>query len=236
MVDWRIVLVALLAGCLLAGAVRWGRWWLLLPVPVLFWWAWPTPPLAMLITEAEQETAVTPLLPPPAIATTPPLLLEEGVAQVQETAVVPTLPPALALPTLGITRSIVPLPLLADSWDVSQLGGDVGWLTGTGQTPTDDHPIVLAGHLTYPDSDLLAQGAFSNLQALRLGDEVRYRQGGAWHNYRVVQVFRVGVDEVDVLQEGNGRLLLLLTCTDWNTLSRTYDNRLIVRAEYDMSP
>lgn len=146
------------------------------------------------------------------------------------TSTPPPRPLRLDIPSLAIAHTIVTVPIQAGEWDVSGLGGQVGWLEGTGRVPATAGAPVLVGHMTYPDANLLAQGAFAYLQEIRLGAEVVYEVDGERYIYEVVEVGRIAPADVSALYAADGETLFLLTCTDWNDQSRVYENRLLVRA------
>lgn len=141
-------------------------------------------------------------------------------------------PPQLHLPRLELSWSIQTIPITAGVWDVSDLGEQVGHLAGTGRTPADEHPIVLVGHMTFPLLNQLEQGAFAQLDQLLLGDALTYQFEGVAYTYEVTQVGRVSPAEVSRLLEGDGTTLLLVTCTDWNFFTYSYENRLVVQAVF----
>lgn len=139
-------------------------------------------------------------------------------------------PPHLEIRSLGIDQGIVAVPIEDGRWNVSLLGGEVGWLEGTGIRPLVGETPVLVGHTTFADDQLLAQGAFANLEGIRLGAEVVYWAEGERYVYEVVGVGRVAPDDVARLFAADGKTLLLLTCTDWSEESWSYENRLLVEA------
>ena len=136
----------------------------------------------------------------------------------------------LRIPALSVARSIVEVPLENGRWDVSQLGGRVGWLSGTGTHPGDDQAMVFVGHMTFPASDTLEQGAFANLQSVTYGTEVIYHQGGHDLIYEVTEISRIDPSDIEQIHLADGNSILLLTCTDWDGNGRVYANRLLVRA------
>ncbi len=136
----------------------------------------------------------------------------------------------LRIPALSVARSIVTIPLQNGSWDVSQLGGQVGLLSGTGTHPGDDQAMVFVGHMTFPTSATLEQGAFANLQSVTYGTEVIYHQGGHDLVYEVTEISRIAPLDIEQIHLAEGNSILLLTCTDWDGNGRVYANRLLVRA------
>lgn len=180
-------------------------------------------------------TAQTPLLPPPYIAplvflpTSAPSQPAEPTPASAPTAVLE--PDRLRIPSLALDQAVVRLPLVNGRWDVSGLGSQVGWLEGTGQYPGDQYAMVLAGHMTFAQDNLLEVGAFATLQDVQLNAAVIYTSHNTDYTYTVQEVRRVPPTAVDQLTLADSHSLLLVTCTDWDALRREYTNRLLVRAE-----
>jgi LPXTG-site transpeptidase (sortase) family protein len=166
------------------------------------------PPRVFLMNATENETTMT-----------PPVVTNIG----QEAAY-------LRIPALSVARSIVTIPLQNGRWDISQLGGQVGRLSGTGTHPGGDQAMVFVGHMTFPTSATLEQGAFANLQSVTYGTEVIYHQGGHDLVYEVTEISRINPSDIDQIHLADGNSILLLTCTDWDGNGRVYANRLLVRA------
>jgi len=173
-------------------------------------------------------TVVIPAVPPPpAIAITRSTLPVTEVVE-EETAGFPT--GHLAIPKLKINAEIITVPIHEQGWDVTQLGHNVGWLAQTGTHPGDDLAMVFAGHMTFPTDATLEQGAFAELQYATYDTEIIYQSGGSRYIYTVSQISRVAPEAIEALFLADGNSILLVTCTDWHPASRTYQNRLIVRA------
>ena len=136
----------------------------------------------------------------------------------------------LHIPALGVSQSIVELPLENGRWQVSSLGEQVGRLDGTGTLPGDTLAPVFAGHMTFPASAALETGAFANLQYATYGTEVIYEVNGTETRYTVTEISRVAPSDVERLFLEDGESILLTTCTDWDVDGRLYTNRLLVRA------
>lgn len=181
-------------------------WPTLTPTPI-------TTPAAYVVLPRPGQMITTHTPPPPATPTATPFP-----------------PPHLHLTRLKLSWPIQTIPITAGVWDVSSLGEQVGHLAGTGRVPADEHPIVLVGHMTFPLLNQLEQGAFAQLDQLLLGDVFTYQFEGVVYTYEVAQVGRVSPAEVSRLLEGDGTTLLLVTCTDWNFFTYSYDNRLVVQA------
>jgi LPXTG-site transpeptidase (sortase) family protein len=145
-----------------------------------------------------------------------------------ETSVVPN--GRLTIPQLNINAPIVTIPIHQQTWDVTQLGHNIGWLTQTGTHPGDDLAMVFAGHMTFSIDTTLDQGAFAELQYATYGTEIIYQTADEAVVYTVNKISRVPPDAIEELFLSDGNSILLITCTDWQSASRTYENRLIVRA------
>jgi LPXTG-site transpeptidase (sortase) family protein len=76
----------------------------------------------------------------------------------------------------------------------------------------------------------LDQGAFAELQYATYGTEIIYQTADEAVVYTVNKISRVPPDAIEELFLSDGNSILLITCTDWQSASRTYENRLIVRA------
>ena len=124
---------------------------------------------------------------------------------------------------------ITALPILNGSWDLGSLGTQVGWLTTTGDRPGGEAAMAFVGHVTVSAA---IRGPFADLWKTHLADEIIYRVGGADYIYAVQSKYNAQPDEVKRLYVADGRRLILVTCTDWNYLTRSYSERLIVQAEW----
>jgi LPXTG-site transpeptidase (sortase) family protein len=87
--------------------------------------------------------------------------------------------------------------------------------------------MVIAGHITTSVVDL---GPFANIWKLRAGDTVIVRLRATDYVYAVQKKKYLPPDATRSLYVADGRRLLLLTCSGWDALSRTWSQRLIVEA------
>lgn len=133
----------------------------------------------------------------------------------------------LVVPILGLESEIRRVPLAGDTWDISRLSAEVGWLEGTGVTPGGEQAISLIGHVTLT---AMERGPFADLWTLQPLAEVIYRTPEQDHVYAVETVEKVRADDVDELLRRDGNHLLLVTCANWNYLTERYDRRLLVDA------
>ncbi len=249
MIDWRIVLLAFLLGMfglflLEARPRRWRGWgfvsgMLLVGTAVLWLLGGMLRPPKLseplpIASFADVQVQVTVFardvstLPPPVISISAPAPTVQAVTPTP----VPVLQPAiLSIPDLDVRATIVDVPLQDGTWDVDNLGADVGRLAGVGQRPGDPLAMAFAGHMTFPSSRNVVQGAFANLQYAIYGTELFLEINGERLVYEVVEISRVAPDAVDKLVVEDGDSILLVTCTDWDENGRYYANRLLVRAE-----
>lgn len=133
----------------------------------------------------------------------------------------------LLVPALKVDERIVAVPITKDGWDISRLGMHVGWLETTGVRPGEDLAMALIGHVTV---SAVQTGPFADLHMLQPLDEVIYRSGGSDYVYAINTITEVTPEDVSRLYLNKGDHLLLVTCTDWNYLTETYEGRLIVDA------
>ena len=256
MIDWRVILGALGSGITItlwletrSLAVKKRGWCMILVTAVLSsalfawvavepWWAMATrltqPPKPVEMVEVVdrifyQGPSASATLPAPRVfllATTEP----EPSPTLPDKTDTSHEPAYLRIPALNVAQPIVEIPLQNGRWDVSQLGGQVGWLSGTGTHPGADQAMVFAGHMTFPTSAALVEGAFANLQYATYGTEVIYHQGGHDLVYEVTAINRIDPADIEQINLADENSILLVTCTDWDGNGRVYNNRLLVRA------
>jgi len=149
------------------------------------------------------------------------------------TAVLPTNTPYpaanLTAPTAGINAKIVDVYLNGQSWDVSQLGNNVGHLQGTGWFGKPGN-IGLAGHVEMADG---STGIFRNIDKLTKGDPIVLSLGSLQQNYQVTDVKHVKPDDLSVLTPSLKDTITLITCDigAYNLLQNNYGDRIVVVAE-----
>ena len=195
---------------------------------------------------SQVETAV--LLPsiwttptsPPSLAGTqslpaPQISLHEAESEPPTPLPPTTMPPQTAvthlrIPALNLSKPVHAIPLENGTWNVADLGSDVGWLETTAVRPDEEQAMVFVGHMTYANDNLLAQGAFADIPTLPYGTAVILETATGSHTYLVDSVRRVSPNDTDALYQESGSTILLLTCADWNPQQGVYENRLLVRA------
>lgn len=179
----------------------------------------PTPPAAN-----EMRAADAASLPLPA-ATLP---ADEAAAENSA----PEKPPAafgkLLIPAINVDETVTAVPILDAAWDISELGDQIGHLEATGTYPGDALAMTFTGHVTLPWPQI--SGPFADLVFLERGEEIVYRWQGNDYVYQVERIFRAHPDAVDLLIVPDGAKLVLVTCSGWDFIDRTYAERLVTHA------
>ncbi len=142
----------------------------------------------------------------------------------------------IEIPALRIKTSIVGVPQSGNSWDVTWLGNQVGYLDGTA-FPTWSGNSVLTGHV-YGANGL--PGPFVNLHTLKWGDQIIIHFQGQRYIYEVRENKVVSPTDMSVLKHENQPWLTLITCKDYNAGTNTYAHRVevgavLVKVEADTS-
>ncbi len=132
----------------------------------------------------------------------------------------------LVIPKLGVRIPIVGIPRAGDSWDLTWLSKEAGWLNGTA-FPTWAGNSVLTAHV-YLASGL--PGPFVNLGTLVWGDSIIVRLDGQEYIYQVREVRLVRPDDLSILRHEELPWLTLLTCRGYDPAHDSYQWRLAVRA------
>lgn len=190
-----------------------------------------------------RETGITAVEPPP-------VSLEstvQPVVQVQASAT-----PFLPMPTLSaaelaeqrpipdngsVTRVVIPA-LNVDvrvqdvafdglTWNIAQLGQQVAWLGDTSR-PGLGQNTVLAGHINLRGG---GTGPFAQLHTLPNNAQIFVYTSENRYTYTVSSQFVVDETAFEITQATEHPKLTLLTCTDWNPATRTYENRQVVVAD-----
>lgn len=130
------------------------------------------------------------------------------------------------IPALGIKTSIVGVPQSGNTWDVTWLGNDVGYLEGTA-FPTWPGNSVITGHVYGADG---LPGPFVNLYTLKWGDQIIIHFDGQRYIYEVHENIIVPPDDVSVIKHEDQPWLTLITCKDYNASTNTYAHRVAVGA------
>ena len=163
---------------------------------------------------------ITPVSTFPSTAT-PVLPLEATLSQTAEPL------PMLSLLDLGVSVSVIQVSLRNGEWDVSALGSHAGHLQYTGWFDIPGN-IVLAGHVELRDG---SPGIFANLDKISVGSDILLSDGAGTRFYRVDAVKTVAPDDLSVLRPTEHETLTLLTCSDYDIVTNTYRERVVVTAD-----
>ncbi len=139
----------------------------------------------------------------------------------------------LVVPSLDIDAPIVALGVDADgAMQAPNNPTDVAWYNFSAR-PGEIGNIVMAGHLDYVN---YGPAVFYHLKDAHLGDELQLvLVDGSVARYRVLNV--TSYDEAtapvqDIVGPTDGEVVTLITCGgSFDTLSREYDKRIVLRAE-----
>jgi LPXTG-site transpeptidase (sortase) family protein len=132
----------------------------------------------------------------------------------------------LEIPALGLNASIVGVPAEGNSWNVSWLGKDVGYLYGTA-FPTWAGNSVLTAHVYTSDG---LPGPFVNLDQLRWGDQVLLHAFGQIYVYEVREAYTTTPEDSSPFGHKDLPWVTLITCKQYNPASGTYQLRTVVQA------
>ncbi len=132
----------------------------------------------------------------------------------------------LEIPKLGVRIPIVGIPRSGNSWDLTWLWKEAGWLNGTA-FPTWAGNSVLTAHVYLANG---LPGPFVNLNTLVWGDSIIVYLDGQEYIYQVREVRLVRPDDLSILRHEELPWLTLLTCRGYDPAHDTYQWRLAVRA------
>ena len=133
----------------------------------------------------------------------------------------------LEVPKLGLKMSIVGVPQTEDTWDVTWLGKDAGYLQGTA-FPTWAGNTVLTAHVW---DAFNKPGPFSKIKNLLYGDQVKIHAFGQVYTYEVRESRLVSQSNIhSALKHENLDWVTLLTCEDYKVSTKNYSYRRAVRA------
>jgi LPXTG-site transpeptidase (sortase) family protein len=133
----------------------------------------------------------------------------------------------LEIPGLNITRmDIVGVPLTNKTWDVTWLDKNAGWLNGT-SFPTWEGNSVITGHVYLSNGKA---GPFVDLGKLKYGDKVLVHAFGSVYVYEIRENKTVKPDDKSAFKHEEKSWITLITCKSFNESTKTYSNRIVVRA------
>jgi LPXTG-site transpeptidase (sortase) family protein len=132
----------------------------------------------------------------------------------------------IEIPTLGIRTTIVGLEKSGSGWDVTWLGGQLGYLSGTAY-PTFKGNSVITGHVYGADG---LPGPFVDLHTLRWGDPVILHSYDQKFFYEVRAVRAVSPNDISAFEHKEQPWVTLVTCKDYDIRTDEYLQRLLVQA------
>jgi LPXTG-site transpeptidase (sortase) family protein len=177
--------------------------------------ATPTPALPTEVPEADT--------PPPADTPTP-AAVANGLTTGRDSVSGST----LFIPAAGVFAPITRVYLDGVSWDVSNLGLNIGHLQGTAWMDSSPGNIVLSAHVEMRDG---SGGPFSTLHELDIGDLVILQRGEDERRYVITEVFSVEPDDLTPVYPTTSERLTLITCDDYDFFQDVYATRTVVVAE-----
>lgn len=134
----------------------------------------------------------------------------------------------LIVPAAGIYAPVIRVYLDGQSWDVTNLGANVGHLQGTAWLNTGPGNIALAGHVETAEG---RNGVFASVKNLKQGDLVILKNGREERRYRVSSVSTVAPNDLTPLYPTATEQLTLITCGSYNFFQDAYQDRIVVVAE-----
>jgi len=153
---------------------------------------------------------------------------EEDPKPARYAALSPADPVRLAVPSLGVRASVVPVALSPDAvLDPPAEVDTVGWWDASARPGADRGQTVITGHTVHTGG-----GALDRLAQVEPGAKVDVVTGEGRMRYRVSRV--VSLDRTAVAEQsaqifGQGRTngrLVLVSCTDWN--GTDYERNVVV--------
>jgi LPXTG-site transpeptidase (sortase) family protein len=195
----------------------------------------PQATLSIPTTLPEGVLTSTPI-PPVITATAIPLELAASLTAIQPTlATLPTNPAlqsipadtAIFIPDAGIYANIIQVYLDGISWDIRNLGKNVGHLEGTSWLDQGGN-VVLSGHVEMADGSL---GVFSKIRDLKEGNLVVLLMNGNEWRYEVTEIKITSPDDLEPIKPTLDNRLTLITCGAYDFFSDTYQERIVVVAK-----
>jgi len=135
-------------------------------------------------------------------------------------------PLPIKIPALSIDAPIVGVPYKDNTWDISWLWDQAGWLQGTAY-PTFFGNSIITGHLVTADGK---PGTFYK-KNLEPGMYILVDNDSFQYIYRVASKRFVGPSDESILDHQEKPWLTLITCDSYDARTRTYLRRLVVEAE-----
>jgi LPXTG-site transpeptidase (sortase) family protein len=132
----------------------------------------------------------------------------------------------LEVPVLKLKLPVVGLPRKDNTWDVTWLLNQAGWLEGSA-FPGFSGNSVLTSHVTLPYGQ---PGPFADLHKLKLGDKAFVHAFGNLYVYEIKSIEKMDATKPSILPHEGKPWLTLITCADYDEQTGTYLKRLVVKA------
>ena len=132
----------------------------------------------------------------------------------------------IQIPSIGVDLPIVVAPFRSTTWDFSRIGKQAAYLQGRPQ-PQQGGNVVIAAHSEFARRK---PGPFYHLDQLKPGDLIVVIHDGVRYQYSVRAAWSVDPTDLGPVVQTDTDVLTLITCDDYNSKTRGYDKRLIVRA------
>jgi LPXTG-site transpeptidase (sortase) family protein len=134
---------------------------------------------------------------------------------------------SIQIPAINMDVPLVGIPQLDNSWDITWLGDDAGWLNGTA-FPGFDGNSVIVGHV-YNANGL--PGPMNKLESLKWGDQILVRNGDETLVYAVTSVAYIKPNDPSIFKHSDTSVLTLVTCKGYNEETGHYNWRVVVKAK-----
>jgi large repetitive protein len=132
----------------------------------------------------------------------------------------------LQIPAIGVNIPIVGVPASAESWDLTWLSNEAGYLEGTAY-PTWNGNSGITAHVYDANG---SPGPFVNLNKLKWGDQAIIEMNGRKYVYEVRENIKTFAGDLSVLRHEEQPWLTLITCQGFNEQTGKYIWRVAVRA------
>ncbi len=132
----------------------------------------------------------------------------------------------LEIPSLNVWMPIVGVPRSENTWDVTWLSNQAGWLEETA-FPTWNGNSVLTGHVYLSNGK---PGRFVNLNKLRWGNKIIVHAFGQSYIYEIRTNRILLPKDTSVFKHEDKAWLTLITCKGYDEETDTYTYRVVVRA------
>ncbi|MPN10621.1 hypothetical protein SDC9_157916 [bioreactor metagenome] len=131
------------------------------------------------------------------------------------------------IPALTSTVPVVGIPQSGNTWDITWLGENLGWLNGTA-FPGSEGNSVLVGHVYLANG---LSGPLAALETLKWGDQILIKNGKQTLVYAVTSVNYVKPNDPSIFKHADSPVLTLVTCKGYDEETGHYRWRVVVKAK-----